>query len=188
MLRALQEQTFERVGGEKPIKSDVRIICATNIDLEKAIDEGRFREDLYYRLHVFPLHLPPLRERGDDILLLTQFFLSKIAENLGKETMTISEEALDYLRKNRWSGNVRELQNTLERAAIVCRENMIDMHHLEFKNRKNRKVRVANIESIKEAESIAPLDEAIRLHIISALEKSSGHIYGAKWCCKTFRT
>ena len=131
LLRVLQERSFERVGGTRPINVDVRIITATNRELKDEVDEGRFREDLYYRLNVLQIHLPPLRERADDIPMLTDHFINKFAKMLNKPNLRISGEALRYLVGLPWEGNVRELENTIERAAILCSGDVIkteDVH------------------------------------------------------------
>jgi two-component system NtrC family response regulator len=131
LLRVLQERSFERVGGTHPINVNVRIITATNRELKDEVDEGRFREDLYYRLNVLHIHLPPLRERADDIPMLTDHFISKFAKMLNKPDLRISGEALRFLVGLPWEGNVRELENTIERAAILCSGNVIkteDVH------------------------------------------------------------
>jgi len=131
LLRVLQERSFERVGGTRPINVDVRIITATNRELKDEVDEGRFREDLYYRLNVLQIHMPPLRERTDDIPMLTHHFINKFAEMLNKPNLRISGEALRYLVYLPWEGNVRELENTIERAAILCSNELIqaeDVH------------------------------------------------------------
>ncbi len=126
LLRLLQEKNFERVGGTQTIDVDVRIISATNKDLKEEVQQGRFREDLFYRLNVIHLALPALRDRMDDIPLLVEHFISKCAANLGKEKLEISAEALRLLVNLPWEGNVRELENTIERAAILCNENIIE--------------------------------------------------------------
>ncbi len=126
LLRALQEKRFERVGGSKTLSVDVRIISATNKDLREEVDKGRFREDLYYRLNVIHLLLPPLRERMDDIPLLVAYFIRTIGERLAKPGLSISAEALRLLVTLPWEGNVRELENTIERAAILCDNNRIE--------------------------------------------------------------
>jgi DNA-binding NtrC family response regulator len=125
MLRVLQEQVIERVGGGKPIKIDVRIVAATNKDIEKAVAARLFREDLFYRLNVFPITIPPLRERRDDIPALAQYFLNKYATEVRKGLLTISDEAMDILMKSPWKGNVRELENVIERAVIYADGGMI---------------------------------------------------------------
>jgi DNA-binding NtrC family response regulator len=120
MLRVLQEQVIERVGGGKPIKIDVRIVAATNKDIEKAVAARLFREDLFYRLNVFPITIPPLRERRDDIPALAQYFLNKFATEVRKGMLTISDDAMEILMKSPWKGNVRELENVIERAVIYA--------------------------------------------------------------------
>ena len=131
LLRVLQERNFERVGGVKPIKVDVRIITATNKDLKDEVDKGNFREDLYYRFNVLHIHLPPLRERADDIPMLAEHFIKKFAKLLNKPDLKISGDALRYLAGLPWEGNVRELENTIERAGILCSGEVIqteDVH------------------------------------------------------------
>jgi len=125
LLRVLQEQVIERVGGGKPIKIDVRVVAATNKDLEKAVAAKLFREDLFYRLNVFPLVIPPLRERRDDIPLLAQNFLNKYSAEVRKGPLTVSGEAMDILVKSPWKGNVRELENVIERAVIYAEGGVI---------------------------------------------------------------
>jgi DNA-binding NtrC family response regulator len=119
VLRALQENKITRVGGEKEINVDVRIIAATNKNLKKEIEEGNFREDLYHRLSVIPMHVPPLRERKEDIADLTQHFIAKICEEQGRQAIEISEEAVEKLKEYKWTGNIRELRNVIERLVIL---------------------------------------------------------------------
>ncbi|MFZ5367505.1 MAG: sigma 54-interacting transcriptional regulator [Spirochaetota bacterium] len=130
LLRVLQEREIERVGGSQPIKVDVRLIAATNRNLEADIKSGRFREDLFYRLNVFPIHIPPLRERKSDIILLADFFAEKYAQKNGKLIKRISSPALDLLSSYHWPGNVRELENCIERAVILFTDNVIHSYHL----------------------------------------------------------
>ena len=130
ILRVLQEKELERVGGQRTIKVDVRIITATNKQLEKALEEGTFREDLYYRLNIFPIYLPPLRERKTDILLLADFFLEKYSKKYNKDVRRISTPAIDMLMRYHWPGNVRELENCIERAVILCTDHVIHSYHL----------------------------------------------------------
>ncbi|MCP9764618.1 sigma-54-dependent transcriptional regulator [Lacihabitans soyangensis] len=120
VLRALQEHKITRVGGEKEIKINVRIIAATNKDLKKEIAEGNFREDLYHRLNVIPIYVPPLAERRDDIPLLADKFLGDVAEEYGDQPKTFSPEAMEYMKNLPWTGNVRELRNVVERLVIMC--------------------------------------------------------------------
>ena len=130
LLRVIQEREFERIGGNTTIKSDVRIIAATNRDLATSIREGKFREDLYYRLNVFPIVVPPLRERRTDIMLLADHFVQKYAREHGKKIDSISTSATDRLMNYHWPGNVRELENCIERAVILCADGNIRSHHL----------------------------------------------------------
>ncbi|MBW2123540.1 MAG: sigma-54-dependent Fis family transcriptional regulator, partial [Deltaproteobacteria bacterium] len=130
LLRILQEFELDRIGGKGPISIDVRVIATTNEDLHRAVAEGRFREDLFYRLNVIPLTLPPLRERKEDIPLLVDHFLKKIAERGGpRREVVISQEGRALLLKYDWKGNVRELENFVERAALVCEDGVIYPRH-----------------------------------------------------------
>jgi Nif-specific regulatory protein len=130
LLRVLQEREFERLGGTSTIRANVRLITGTNKDLEKAMAEGKFREDLYYRLNVFAIFVPPLRERKADLLLLADHFLQKSAREHKKDIRRISTPAIDMLTAYHWPGNVRELENVIERAVLVCDSNVIHGHHL----------------------------------------------------------
>lgn len=130
LLRVLQEKEFDRLGGTRTIKADVRLIVATNKNLEKAIAGGTFREDLYYRLNVFAIFVPPLRERKSDILLLADHFLCEYAGRHGKRIKRISTPAIDMLMSYHWPGNIRELENTIERAVLVCDGHVVHGHHL----------------------------------------------------------
>jgi DNA-binding NtrC family response regulator len=125
ILRVIQEQVIERVGGDKPIKIDVRIVAATNKDIEQAVQAKQFREDLFYRLNVFPITIPPLRERRDDIPPLAQHFLNKYSAEVRKGPVTIADEAMDILMKSPWKGNIRELENVIERAVIYAEGGMV---------------------------------------------------------------
>ena len=130
LLRVLQEQEFERVGGAEPIRVDIRVIAATNADLEKKMKENLFREDLYYRLNVFSILMPPLRERPTDVLLLADYFMVSYGRKHGKSIRRISTPAIDMLRQYHWPGNVRELENCIERAVLVCDDQVIHSYHL----------------------------------------------------------
>src|SRR5437762_3612560 len=125
LLRVVEDKEFERVGGTQTIKTDVKIIAATNLDIEKAIENGTFREDLYYRLNIIPLHLPPLRERKDDIPLLAEHFIKKICKDLGVETKRLEPGVLDLFMRYNWPGNVRELEATLHRAIVMANDDTI---------------------------------------------------------------
>ena len=130
LLRVLQEREFERLGGTEPLKVDVRMIAATNKDLETAVTGGSFRQDLLYRLNVFTIFVPPLRERKSDVLLLADHFVEKLSTDHGKQVKRISTPAIDALVSYHWPGNVRELQNVIERAVLVCDGQVIHLHHL----------------------------------------------------------
>ncbi|MEW6594930.1 MAG: sigma-54 dependent transcriptional regulator [Thermodesulfobacteriota bacterium] len=125
LLRVLQERTFERVGGTQTLHVDVRIIAATNKDLKEEVEQGRFREDLYYRLNVLHIHLPPLRERTDDIPMLAAHFVAKFAKEMQRPHLDIAPETVRFLTSLPWEGNVRELENTIERAAVLCSYDLI---------------------------------------------------------------
>lgn len=130
LLRVLEKGEFERVGGEKTLKVDVRLIAATNRDLEKEVSEGRFREDLFYRLNVITINLPPLRERREDIPILSNFFIIKYTKKYKKEIKGFTPEAMESLCAYHWPGNVRELENVIERAIVLCKKNTISVDHL----------------------------------------------------------
>ena len=130
LLRALQEGEFERVGGSRGVKVDVRIVAATNADLRAEVAAGRFREDLFYRLNVIHIDLPPLRDRSDDVPLLAHHFLKKYAEKNSKDISGITKAAIDRLLTWDWPGNVRELENAIERAVVLCRQDAIDIDEL----------------------------------------------------------
>ena len=130
LLRVLQEGEFERVGGTKTLTVDVRVVAATNRDLERMVAQRTFREDLYYRLNVIPVRLPPLRERGDDIALLASHFVDKYARKNRKEIRGLTDDALDALSTWRWPGNIRELENAIERAVVLCRSEVIGVEQL----------------------------------------------------------
>ncbi len=120
LLRVLQEREFERVGGNKVIPADVRVIAATNRDLQRSIEEGTFRGDLYYRLNVFPIEMPPLRQRKEDIPLLVEYFIDRYSSKTGKKIRGIEKSTLDRLKSYAWPGNIRELQNVIERSIVLC--------------------------------------------------------------------
>ena len=130
LLRVLQEREFERLGGHETLKADVRLIAATNKDLERAIETGKFREDLFYRLNVFPIFIPPLRERKPDVLLLADHFLQRFSAEHGRDIRRLATPAIDMLTSYHWPGNARELQNVIERAVLVCDGHVIHAHHL----------------------------------------------------------
>jgi len=169
LLRVLQERVFERVGGTQPIRVDVRVIAATNRDLNAVVDSGSFREDLFYRLNVFPLVVPPLRERGEDIPVLVEYFINLYARNAGKTFRRINKRTLDRLRSYPWPGNVRELQNVIERSVIVCDsdEFAVEESWLSARPSSERRLPLFN--------SLATHEKTI---IEDALRASGGRIFG----------
>ena len=132
LLRVIESKQFMRVGGNDNIHSNFRVISATNEDLEKLVKEGRFREDLFYRLNVFSIHIPPLRERRSDIPILAYFFLNKLSAAMNKNITKISDDAMDFITKYDWPGNVRELENAIERAVVIGKTEEILVEHLPF--------------------------------------------------------
>jgi formate hydrogenlyase transcriptional activator len=132
LLRAIQDQEFERIGGSRTIRTDVRFIAATNRDLKTMVEENKFRADLYFRLHVFPLHVPPLRERREDIPLLARYFVQKYAQRMGRDIESIASISMEALTKHHWPGNIRELHNLIERSVILCVGNTLHVAMHEF--------------------------------------------------------
>jgi Nif-specific regulatory protein len=171
LLRVLQEREFERVGGSAPIKIDVRVVAATNRPLEKMITEGTFRQDLYYRLNVFPITLPPLRERKADILLLSDFFVEKYSKANHKSVKRISTSAIDLLMGYHWPGNVRELENCIERAVLVSSDNVIQGSHFPATLQSAEASGAAGAGPLQ-----ATLDNVERELIIEALRSTRGNM------------
>jgi transcriptional regulator with PAS, ATPase and Fis domain len=172
-LRVLQEREFQRLGGTRVLRSDARIVAATNRDLERAIAQGQFREDLYYRLNVFAIQLPALRERRDDILPLCEAFLAELSQQFGHPPAGVSQEARRLLLEYHWPGNVRELRNSLERAAILCEGGLITPEHLPVKVTQHRSdpPSAAAVEPAV-AEPASHLPSVERLLIEQALQKT----------------
>jgi DNA-binding NtrC family response regulator len=178
LLRVLQEREFERVGGIKTLRVDVRIIAATNRNLEKAVEEGTFREDLYYRLNVIPLKLPPLRKMKEDIPLMVEYFITHMARRKGKEPPTISDEAMQCLSGYKWPGNVRELENLVERMLILKEGEIVAPDDLPERLVDRRQAqRVANAVQVLSGDGVdlnLMLDEIENNMIVQALEISKG--------------
>jgi len=166
LLRVLQEREFERVGGVDTIRVNVRIITATNRDLEKEVREGRFREDLYYRLNVVPIFMPPLRERKEDLTLLVKYFLEKFNKENSKKIKHLSEDAWDHVMSYSWPGNVRELENAIERAMIMCQSDTISREHFPI----DLQARISPIQEIVN-ESANEHSSPDMLKAVEALEK-----------------
>jgi len=178
LLRALQEGEIERVGGLKAVRIDVRIVAASNRNIEKAVEEKAFREDLFYRLNVFPLVLPPLRQRRDDIPLLADFFVRKYCAELKTPLKKISKEAVDTLMNYPWKGNVRELENCIERAIILCETDVINTEHIAL----NQRLALEN--SIQNLPMDGPLEEtakeAIRIAETQRIKRAMKETRGNK--------
>ncbi len=164
LLRAIQDLEFERVGGTRTIKTDVRFVAATHRDLKAMVDENEFRADLYYRLHVFPLSVPSLRERREDIPLLTRYFVQKHAQRMGRQIDNIPAAALEALTRYDWPGNIRELQNVLERSVILTTGSTLRVAMPEVKDNMQR--------SSKDSQA------SERQLIIKALEEAKGQVGG----------
>ncbi len=172
LLRVLQEGEFDRLGGTKTIKTNVRVIAATNRNLEKAVEKGDFREDLFYRLNVFPVFVPPLRERKEDIPLLVHYFVKKYASKTGRQIKETSEKVIKSLMEYNWPGNVRELENIIERAVVLCTGNRLISGDWIPENK------------VGLGTKIPTLEENERNHILKALESTNWRISGEKGAAK----
>ncbi|MDO1449694.1 sigma-54 dependent transcriptional regulator [Rhodocytophaga aerolata] len=171
LLRVLQEKEIERIGGRTALKVDVRIIAATNRNLEKEVAEGRFRMDLYYRLNVFPLIVPPLRERKEDIPLLAQHFVEIYARKTGKQISGLSDKVLETFKQYNWPGNIRELEHLIERSVLLTSTNMIQHVTMPTDTPKEEVL-------IKNQQAIKSMEEIEREHILLVLEKCKGKVFG----------
>ncbi len=180
LLRVLQEKEFERVGGYRTLKTDVRIIAATNKDLEAAVESEIFRGDLYYRLNVFPIYLPPLRERKTDILLLADHFLERYSDENNKDIRRFSTPAIDMLMEYHWPGNVRELENCIERAVVLCEEQVIHSYHLPPTLQTGTESGTLPSISLEEA-----VEKVEREMLIDALKNTRGNITRAAELLRT---
>ncbi|HPN37810.1 MAG TPA: sigma 54-interacting transcriptional regulator, partial [Melioribacteraceae bacterium] len=176
LLRTLQDFTFERVGSEKTLKADVRIICATNVNLSDKIKEGIFREDLYYRLGVFPINLPPLRDRKEDLILICNRFIERLKVKYNSENLMLDQSAIIKLNTYNFTGNVRELSNIIERGAILANFGIIENRHILFE--KFEDIASSKVENNNHIKDLGSLDEEISNIIINALKKCNGKIYG----------
>jgi transcriptional regulator with GAF, ATPase, and Fis domain len=174
LLRVLQEREFERVGGTQPVKIDVRVIAATNRDLEAAVANGTFRPDLYYRLNVFPIQVPPLRERQDDVLMLLEYFVNRFAQKMGKHFEKIDKRTVELFRSYPWPGNIRELQNVVERSVIVSSDGVFCVD-AAWLSRDSRRVSLPQQPEPADADEDASRERQI---IEDALAGSRGRVSG----------
>jgi formate hydrogenlyase transcriptional activator len=174
LLRVLQEHEFERVGGIRRIRADVRVIAATNRDLQAAIRSGSFRSDLFYRLHVFPIHMPPLRERAEDIPLLVQYFIDRYTRKAGKTIKGVNKKTLELLQSYLWPGNIRELQNVIERSVILCETEIFFIHEAWLPMEQKSSEPKNHIELSRR---IAAQEKSM---IEAALKESRGRVFGPK--------
>ena len=174
LLRVLQEREFERVGSNKVLKTTARIVVATNRNLEEDVDDGTFRQDLYYRINVFPIILPPLRERKDDILLLADHFVEQYAKKMGKAVRRISTPAINMMVAYHWPGNVRELENCLERAVLISTDSVIHSHHLPPTLQTSDASDTIGTGSLREKVQLFERDI-----IVDALKRSGGNLTSA---------
>ena len=165
LLRVLQEGEFERLGSSRTVKVDVRIVAATNRDLAKEVELGRFRRDLYYRLNVFPIHLPPLRERQEDIPPLVWEFVNEFGQKMGKKISRIDAKDMQTLKVYDWPGNIRELRNVIEHAMIISKSELLDLEHF--------------IRATPQVDSPSTLEDMERRHIQATLKATGGHVKGA---------
>lgn len=174
LLRVLQQKNFERLGGTKTVDVDVRVIAATNMDLNELIKLKKFREDLYYRLSVFPILIPPLRERADDVVELANYFVAKYCREMNKSPMSLSRGAADLLEKYHWPGNVRELENTIERAIILAEGKKITPDHLAIRLRSTDEIKLREGAGLKEIGAAAQA-KAEKGTIIRVLKQVRGN-------------
>jgi formate hydrogenlyase transcriptional activator len=170
LLRAIQDQEFERIGGNRTIRTDVRFVAATNRDLKAMVDENKFRADLYYRLHVYPLGVPALRDRREDIPLLTRYFVQKHAQRLGRKIESIPTRVMDALTGYDWPGNIRELQNVIERSVILSNGSELRVSMQEFGGKPSPGVLHGRASSLSEA--------AERARILQTLKEAQGLVGG----------
>ena len=180
LLRILQEKEFERVGGQRTLKTDVRVVAATNKNLEQAVEAETFRGDLYYRLNVFPIYMPPLRERKTDILLLADYFLERYAQENGKDIRRLSTPAIDMLMDYHWPGNVRELENCIERSVLLCEGGVIHSYHLPPTLQTG--VESDTLPALSLEDAVANLEREM---LIDALKNTRGNISHAAEFLKT---
>jgi len=180
LLRVLQEGEFDPVGSSQTRRTDVRVIAATNRDLSMAVQEGKFRTDLYYRLNVFPINVPPLKQRNDDIRLLADHFVSKFSTRMGRRIDPLSVDRIERLKAYDWPGNVRELQNVIERGVITARQGRLNLDHAlpDRIKPENIKILTASEDSVKAVRTVRQLQQMERQNLMLALEKSQWRVAG----------
>jgi transcriptional regulator with GAF, ATPase, and Fis domain len=178
LLRVLQESKLERIGGEATIDVDVRVIAATHVDLRAAVREKRFREDLYYRLNVFPISLPALRDRGNDVLLLAEHFIQQIRNSTGYNELALSPESVDILLQADWPGNVRQLLNALERASILSQGRLIETNHIITGGSPADSFCMDTEISQEGGSQFFSFDQMVTIYLKKALTLTGGKIYG----------
>ena len=183
LLRLLEEGTFERVGGSEILTAQTRIVTSTNRNLEEMVNTGAFREDLYYRIYGFPLYLPPLRERKQDILELAEYFKTRLAAHIGKQIAPLTAEIIEVLQTYDWPGNVRELEHTIQRAVTVCQGSQIVLEDLgSYRSR----IPGAALDLVwtslsgSQDREVVPLDEFERLYILEVLKTTNWKVKGTE--------
>ncbi|MYF79640.1 MAG: sigma-54-dependent Fis family transcriptional regulator, partial [Chloroflexi bacterium] len=190
MLRLLEEGTYERVGGSETLSVQARIVAATNRNLEELVSSGAFREDLYYRFQVFPIYLPPLRERKEDIPHLAEFFKHRMATHLGKDIAPLTPEVIEVLQTCDWPGNVRELEHTIQRAVIVCHGSQIEVGDLGlygFRIGSPDPDHKKNTVTVSQDREVVPLDEFERHYILEVLKITNYQISGNRGAAALLR-
>ena len=172
LLRVLQEREFERVGNPSPLNVDVRVVATTNRELKQEVQEGKFREDLFYRINVVPIYLPPLRDRKEDIPLLVDHFLRKYCEENGRDIMGIDDEAIEKLMAQDWPGNVRELENHVERAVVLCRDEILTERHFQLEHESAEKGSSFGLEGVGPGMTLREMEKRL---ILSTLTSESNN-------------
>jgi len=180
LLRVLQEQEFERLGANRTVRVDVRVVAATNADLSRLVAERSFRSDLYYRLNVFPIHIPALRERRDDIPLLVRYFVQKFSRRMNKTVLYVPADAMDALVSYAWPGNIRELENLIERAVLLSPGKDLKVPLSELRNPQTQAAPEQTLPAPLSTAPISTLEDAERQHILRALRQTEWRIAGPR--------
>jgi formate hydrogenlyase transcriptional activator len=180
LLRVLQEHEFERLGATRTVRVDARVVAATNADLSRLVGERKFRSDLFYRLNVFPIQIPPLRDRREDIPLLVRYFVQKFSRRLNKTVVYVPADAMDALVAYSWPGNIRELENLLERAVILSPGKELRVPLSELRNGQSAAAMPETPLAVSPGVPLATLEEAERQHILRALRQTEWRIAGPR--------